>query len=69
MRVVIARAHKEGQISLKRCLETVLRAMNHECNFPSLPPQASRNKYTHKSYNVNQTNTNNDSTDIDTDKK
>lgn len=37
LRVVVARSYKEGQMSLKRCLETVLRAMNHECNFPSLP--------------------------------
>ena len=34
IKVIIARAHKEGQVSLKRCLETVLRAMNHECDFP-----------------------------------
>lgn len=37
LRVVVARTYKEGQMTLKRCLETVLRAMNHECNFPSLP--------------------------------
>ena len=37
LRVVVARSYKEGQMTLKRCLETVLRAMNHECNFPSLP--------------------------------
>lgn len=37
LRVVVARSYKEGQMSLKRCLETVLRALNHECNFPSLP--------------------------------
>ncbi len=37
IRVVVARSYKEGQMSLKRCLENVLRAMNHECNFPTLP--------------------------------
>ncbi len=34
IRVIIARSFKEGQIALKRSLECVLRAMNHECSFP-----------------------------------
>ena len=37
LRVVVARSYTEGQMALKRSLETVLRAMNHECQFPSLP--------------------------------
>jgi hypothetical protein len=52
LRVVVARSYKEGQMSLKRCLETVLRAMNHECNFPSLPKH---NNFT-KSENLEKTN-------------
>lgn len=34
LRVIVARAFKEGQMTLKRSLEYVLRAMNHECTFP-----------------------------------
>ncbi len=34
LKVLIARSFKEGQMTLKRSLECVLRAMNHECNFP-----------------------------------
>lgn len=35
IKVLIARSFKEGQMTLKRSLENVLRAMNHECNFPT----------------------------------
>jgi len=35
IKVLIARSFKEGQITLKRSLESVLRAMHHECNFPT----------------------------------
>lgn len=35
IKVLIARSFKEGQMTLKRSLESVLRAMNHECNFPT----------------------------------
>ena len=38
LRVLIARAHEDGQVHLKRCLETTLRAVNLECKFPTLPP-------------------------------
>ena len=38
LRVLIVRAHEDGQVHLKRCLETTLRAVNLECKFPSLPP-------------------------------
>ena len=38
LRVLIARAHDDGQVHLKRCLETTLRAVNLECKFPTLPP-------------------------------
>lgn len=34
LKVLIARSYKEGKMTLKRSLEYVLRAMNHECNFP-----------------------------------
>lgn len=35
LRVLIARAHRDGKKELKRVLEGTLRALNHECNFPS----------------------------------
>lgn len=35
IKVLIARSFKEGQMTLKRSLESVLRAMHHECNFPT----------------------------------
>jgi hypothetical protein len=35
IKVLIARSYQDGQITLKRSLEYVLRAMNHECNFPT----------------------------------
>ena len=38
LRVLIVRAHEDGQVHLKRCLETTLRAVNLECKFPTLPP-------------------------------
>lgn len=34
IKVLISRSYKDGQMTLKRSLECVLRAMNHECNFP-----------------------------------
>ena len=57
LRVLIARAHKEGQLPLKKCLEIVLRAMYHECNFPSLPPPKSsyQQKSFNKTFNANTT--------------
>ena len=38
LRVLIVRAHEDGQVHLKRCLENTLRAVNLECKFPTLPP-------------------------------
>lgn len=35
VKVLIARSFKDGQMTLKRSLEYVLRALHHECNFPS----------------------------------
>jgi hypothetical protein len=60
LRVLIARAHKEGQMPLKKCLEIVLRAMFHECNFPSLPPKST---YHQKSFNKTVNKTNNENVD------
>uniref|UniRef100_A0A6C0EFS0 Uncharacterized protein n=1 Tax=viral metagenome TaxID=1070528 RepID=A0A6C0EFS0_9ZZZZ len=53
VRVLVVRASDEGQQLLKRCLQTVLRAMNNESEFPSLqrtersdfPPRTSYNSY------------------------
>jgi hypothetical protein len=36
LRHLIVRAHDDGQTGLKRCLESTLRAVNLECDFPSL---------------------------------
>ena len=37
LRMLIVRAHDDGQTSLKKCLENTLRAVNLECKFPTLP--------------------------------
>ena len=42
LRVLIVRAHEDGQVHLKRCLENTLRAVNLECKFPTLPPPVRR---------------------------
>jgi len=51
-------------MSLKRCLENVLRAMNHECNFPTLP-NPRFNKHQNKSDNLNDVNDANNANDAD----
>ena len=45
LRVLIVRAHEDGQVHLKRCLENTLKAVNLECKFPTLPPFRSGPKY------------------------
>ena len=36
MRVLIARAYDERKLAMRKCLEDTLRAMNLECNFPTV---------------------------------
>ena len=48
LRFLIVRSNDAGQLSLKRCLENTLRAVNLECNFPTLPSLNSHSKQTEK---------------------
>jgi len=50
LRVLIVRAHEDGQVHLKRCLENTLRAVNLECKFPTLPPLRSGGSKHHHNY-------------------